>query len=72
MLGSRILPENMGRHLQVDALSAELEKFYGKDPLQSKDLSSIVNARHFDRLAKLMDDDKVKIVHGGDRDKSKL
>ncbi|KAK4433710.1 Aldehyde dehydrogenase [Sesamum alatum] len=58
----------------VDALSAELEKFYGKDPMQSKDFSSIVNAHHFDRVAKLLDDEKVsgKIVFGGQRDKTNL
>ncbi|KAL0365894.1 UNVERIFIED_CONTAM: Aldehyde dehydrogenase [Sesamum radiatum] len=58
----------------VDALSAELEHFYGKDPLQSKDLSSIINAHHFDRVAKLLDDEKVsgKIVFGGQQDKTNL
>ncbi|KAK4387321.1 Aldehyde dehydrogenase [Sesamum angolense] len=58
----------------VDALSVELENFYGKDPLQSKDLSSIINAHHFDRVAKLLDDEKVsgKIVFGGQQDKTNL
>jgi len=58
----------------VDALKTELEQFYGKNPLESKDLSRIVNSNHFDRLVKLLDDDKVsgKIVHGGEKDKSKL
>ncbi|KAL9173194.1 hypothetical protein ABFS82_03G097400 [Erythranthe guttata] len=58
----------------VDALSCEIENFYGKDPLQSNDLSSIVNSRHFDRLINLLDDETVsgKIVLGGQRDKVKL
>ncbi|GFP89821.1 aldehyde dehydrogenase [Phtheirospermum japonicum] len=58
----------------VDAISCELEKFYGKDPLQSNDLSSIINSGHFDRLTKLLDDKKVsgKVVVGGQRDKAKL
>ncbi|KAI3464529.1 hypothetical protein Pfo_021192 [Paulownia fortunei] len=58
----------------VDALSSELEKFYGKDPLQSKDLSTIINSRHFDRLTKLLDDEKIsgKVVLGGRRDKANL
>lgn len=58
----------------VDALKTELEQFYGKNQLESKDLSRIVNSNHFDRLIKLLDDDKVsgKIVHGGEKDKSKL
>ncbi|GFP89819.1 aldehyde dehydrogenase [Phtheirospermum japonicum] len=55
----------------VDAISLELEKFYGKDPLRSNDLSSIINSRHFDRLAKLLDDEYIsgKVVVGGQRDK---
>lgn len=60
--------------LQIDALKHELEKFYGKDPLETKDLSRIVNSNHFARLTKLLDEDKVsnKIVHGGQRDKTQL
>ncbi|XP_057773293.1 aldehyde dehydrogenase-like [Salvia miltiorrhiza] len=58
----------------VNILSAELEKFFGEEPLQSKELSSIVNSHHFNRLVKLLDDDEVsgKIVCGGERDKSNL
>ncbi|KAJ8762777.1 hypothetical protein K2173_022906 [Erythroxylum novogranatense] len=58
----------------VDTLKEELEGFYGKSPLKSKDLSRIVNSNHFARVAKLLDDDKVsgKIVHGGERDSEKL
>ncbi|KAI5435947.1 Aldehyde dehydrogenase 3 member H1, variant 2, partial [Lathyrus oleraceus] len=58
----------------VDALKTELESFYGKNPLESKDLSRIVNSNHFARLTKLLDDDKVsgKIVHGGEKDETKL
>jgi hypothetical protein len=60
--------------LQVDSLKHELESFYGKNPLESKDLSRIVNSNHFARLTKLLDDDKVsgKIIHGGERDKANL
>lgn len=59
---------------QIDALKSTLEEFYGKDPLQSKDLSRIVNSNHFQRVAKLLDDDKVsgKIVHGGQRDEKRM
>ncbi|XP_077249773.1 aldehyde dehydrogenase family 3 member H1-like [Tasmannia lanceolata] len=58
----------------VDALKSTLEKFFGEDPLQSKDLSRIVNSNHFTRLTKLLDEDKVsdKIVHGGQRDEKCL
>ncbi|GMI82933.1 aldehyde dehydrogenase 4, aldehyde dehydrogenase 3H1 [Hibiscus trionum] len=58
----------------VDSFKCELEKFYGKNPLESKDLSRIVNSNHFDRLLKLLDEDKIssKIVHGGERDETNL
>ncbi|CAK8570321.1 unnamed protein product [Lathyrus sativus] len=58
----------------VDALKTELESFYGKNPLESKDLSRIVNSNNFARLIKLLDDDKVsgKLVHGGEKDETKL
>lgn len=59
---------------QVDAFKFSLEKFYGKDPQESKDLSRIVNSNHFARLTRLLDDDKVsdKVVHGGQRDEKQL
>ena len=55
---------------QVDSLKLQLLKFYGEEPLKSDDLSRVVNSNHFNRLIKLLDDDKVsgKIVHGGQRD----
>lgn len=58
----------------VDVLKNELETFYGKNPLESKDLSRIVNSNHFTRLTKLLDEDKVskKVVYGGERDPTKL
>ncbi|XP_047978810.1 aldehyde dehydrogenase-like [Salvia hispanica] len=58
----------------VNALSAQLDKFFGKESLRSKELSSIVNIHHFNRLSKLLDDDDVskKIVRGGERDQSNL
>lgn len=61
-------------HFQVEALKTELENFYGKNPIESKDLSRIVNSNHFARLSKLLDDDKVsgKIVYGGAKDEKKL
>ncbi|GMN45563.1 hypothetical protein TIFTF001_014760 [Ficus carica] len=58
----------------VDSLKEELEKFYGKNPLESKDLSRIVNSNHFARLTKLLDDEKVsgKIIHGGEKNQADL
>lgn len=59
---------------QVDALKSTLEGFYGKDPQQSKDLSRIVNSKHFARLTRLLDEDRVSgnVVHGGQRDEKQL
>ncbi|XP_059631795.1 aldehyde dehydrogenase family 3 member H1 [Cornus florida] len=58
----------------VDALKLELEKFFGKEPMKSEDMSRIVNSNHFSRLTKLLDDEMVsdKIIHGGQRDKTSL
>ncbi|RRT69550.1 hypothetical protein GW17_00024181 [Ensete ventricosum] len=56
------------------AMKRTLEKFYGKDPLESSDLSRIVNANHFRRLTSLLDDEKVSgtIVYGGQQDEKRL
>lgn len=58
----------------MDSLKHELAECYGKSPLESKDLSRIVNSNHFTRLKKLLDDEKVsgKIVHGGEVDETEL
>ncbi|KAM0888491.1 hypothetical protein ACQ4PT_028317 [Festuca glaucescens] len=58
----------------LEALKKVLEKFYGKDPLLSEDLSRVVTPNHFNRLLDLMDDEMVsdKIVFGGQRDEQKL
>ncbi|KAL2339768.1 hypothetical protein Fmac_007708 [Flemingia macrophylla] len=58
----------------VDVLKTELENCYGKNPLESEDLSRIVNSNHFARLSKLLNDDKVsgKIVYGGEKDEKNL
>lgn len=58
----------------MEALKSTLENFYGEDPLESKDLSRIVNSNHFARLTRLLDEDKVygKIIYGGQRDEKKL
>ncbi|XP_068647665.1 aldehyde dehydrogenase family 3 member H1-like [Aristolochia californica] len=58
----------------IEEFKHRLETFYGKDPLDSKDLSRVVNSKHYNRLTGLLDEDKVsdKIVHGGQRDESRL
>lgn len=51
-----------------------LERFYGEDPLQSADLSRIVNSKHFRRLTELIEEKSVadKIVYGGEVDEKQL
>ncbi|KAF9620877.1 hypothetical protein IFM89_015118 [Coptis chinensis] len=58
----------------VDALRSTLEDFCGKDPMESKEISRVVNSNHFARLTKFLDEDKVsdKIVYGGQRDEKRL
>ncbi|BFG30344.1 hypothetical protein CerSpe_166180 [Prunus speciosa] len=58
----------------IEALKIELEQFFGKDPINSKDISRIVSSTQFKRLAKLLDEDKVsdKIVLGGQMDENQL
>ncbi|CAN6325986.1 unnamed protein product [Urochloa humidicola] len=58
----------------LDSLRKVLDKFYGKEPLQSADLSRIVNSNHFNRLKALMDEEMVsdKIVFGGQSDEQQL
>ncbi|KAJ1274855.1 hypothetical protein BS78_05G092000 [Paspalum vaginatum] len=58
----------------VDSLKRVLTRFYGEDPLQSADLSRIVNSKHFHRLTDLIEEKKVagKIVYGGQTDEKQL
>ncbi|TVU51178.1 hypothetical protein EJB05_02587, partial [Eragrostis curvula] len=58
----------------LESLEKVLQKFYGHDPLQSPDLSRIVNSNHFKRLRILMGEEKVKdkIVFGGQSDEAQL
>lgn len=70
-----IAPDYIYVHEEVkDALLGELEKtlqeFYGEDPLLSEDYGKIVNERHYDRLVKLLDQEKIAI--GGEIDKDTL
>lgn len=47
----------------VRALCLEIKKQYGEEPLQNPDYGRIVNEKHFERLLKLIDSEKV--VAGG-------
>ncbi|KAH0456603.1 hypothetical protein IEQ34_014510 [Dendrobium chrysotoxum] len=50
---------------QVDDLKVSIDNLYGENPLQSEDISRVVNSNHFARLSSLLDDEKVsgKIIH---------
>jgi len=52
----------------VAELKAVIESFYGADPKSSPDYPRIINDAHFNRVASLIDADKV--VHGGETDAS--
>lgn len=54
----------------IQALAAEIERRYGKDPLANDQLPRIVNANHFQRLSRLIDPSKVAI--GGSTDAARL
>ncbi|GAB4855726.1 Aldehyde dehydrogenase 3 member I1, chloroplastic [Ancistrocladus abbreviatus] len=58
----------------VDAVRNELEEFFGKDPMGSKDMSRIINLHHFRRLKNLLDEDGIsnKIILGGQTDEKNL
>lgn len=51
----------------VDGLKNAIHEFFGEDPKQARDFSRIVNQQHVDRLAGLIDQEKV--VTGGDVDR---
>ncbi|PIK14532.1 aldehyde dehydrogenase family protein [Halobacteriovorax sp. JY17] len=57
-----LVQENKYEEL-VDKLKIYIDKFYGKDPLKSKDYGRIINSSHFERLLKLISEDKV--LYGG-------
>ena len=47
----------------VKAVKEEIEKQYGKNPLENKDYGRIVNKKHFERVLGLINFEKV--IHGG-------
>jgi aldehyde dehydrogenase (NAD+) len=52
----------------LQALEATVETFYGANVAKSKDYARIVNRRHFDRIASLLEDAKEKgaqVIFGG-------
>lgn len=50
----------------VAYLKKEIVRMYGVNPLDNQDYGKIINRKHFDRLMRLMDGEK--LVHGGESD----
>ncbi|RLT96333.1 aldehyde dehydrogenase [Ketobacter sp.] len=68
-----VAPDHVHVHADVkEAFEQELanavREFYGNDPVNSPDLGRMINERHFDRVAALID--KAKILVGGQTDRS--
>ncbi|WP_410055837.1 aldehyde dehydrogenase [Saccharococcus sp. Marseille-Q5394] len=49
-----------------------IHDFYGEDSVESPDYGRIVNAKHFDRLAEIINKEKSHVVYGGIMDRDNL
>jgi aldehyde dehydrogenase (NAD+) len=56
----------------VESLQQCLKQFYGDDPKLSPDFARIVNKRHWQRVAQLVDASKGNVVVGGQKDPDQL
>lgn len=56
----------------IELLKASYKEMFPNGAKASPDLSRIVNARHFHRIKKMLDETKGKIVMGGQTDESEL
>ena len=54
----------------IKEVQAQIQKQYGKEPLQNPDYGKIINEKHFDRILGLIDEKK--IVQGGKADRKAL
>ncbi|RDY24650.1 aldehyde dehydrogenase [Romboutsia maritimum] len=54
----------------IDSMIKYIEQFYTSNPLTSKDYTSVINKRHFERIVSLIDYDKV--IYGGNLDTQNL
>ena len=54
----------------IKAVKDEIEKQYGKNPLENKDYGHIINKKHFERVLGLIDSEK--LVCGGEYNESTL
>jgi len=58
-----ILCERTVKDEFIKAVTAEIIKQYGENPLENKDYGKIINEKHFNRISSLID--KNKVVFGG-------
>lgn len=49
----------------INELKVSIQRFYGEDPVLSKDFGRIVNERHFNRLKAILEKDRENIIYGG-------
>lgn len=57
----------------LSAIRRALREFYGNNAKDSDSYGRIINARHFDRLKRILDNiEKDKIVVGGESDRESL
>jgi len=54
----------------IEQLKTTIQEFYGEDIQSNEQYGRIVNERHFDRLAKIIEEDHEHIVSGGEHDRS--
>lgn len=56
----------------IDALKLQIEKQYGRQPLESGGYGKIINEKHFDRILSLIDNEKVIMGNISDRSQLKI
>jgi aldehyde dehydrogenase (NAD+) len=54
----------------IDAMKNSFNKFFGKDPAESKSYDRIINQKHFDRLQKLLQG--TNVIYGGESNEADL
>ena len=59
-----LVHENVKENLQQEIIKC-ITAFYGEESAESNDYGRIINLKHFDRLADLIDKEKKYIVYGG-------
>ena len=65
-----LLVEKNVKEKLIEEMKKQIKKIYGDNPGESEAFVRIINPRHFDRIMKLMD--REKIIMGGDADRDDL